>query len=236
MGNLNKMIVIGNLASKPRIFNDDPQKQAMVTGRVAANDYWKDAAGTKQKRTTWFNFVIFGKRAEAFYGYMDKGSCVYLEGDMREDTFNSNLKGYPAYNVDGTPVIDQNGAHFIAYVQVQRSELKLHVRDWKFMDSKPQGENAYPGVAGAAATPQAVAASFAPAAIPAVPAVAAVAAVGPPALAPPVLAPPVAAVVAPPVVGVVAQPAVVAQPGAPVVPGAVVAPPTFAVNAMPTGV
>jgi single stranded DNA-binding protein len=227
MGNLNKMILIGNLAAKPRIFNDDPQKQAMVTGRVAANDYWKDAAGIKQKRTTWFNFVIFGKRAEAFYGYMDKGSCVYLEGDMRDDEFTSNLKGYPAYNVDGTPVIDQNGAHFIAYVQVPRTEKKLYVKDWKFMDSKPQGENAYPAATGAAATPQAVAASFAPPAVVAANTVVAQAAavaqpavgvVGAPALAPPAVA------------------AVAAPPAAPVIPGTVVAAPTFAVNAMPNGV
>jgi len=231
MGNLNKMIVIGNLAAKPRIFNDDPQKQAMVTGRVAANDYWKDAAGTKQKRTTWFNFVIFGKRAEAFYGYMDKGSCVYLEGDMRDDEFTSNLKGYPAYNVDGTPVIDQNGAHFIAYVQVPRTEKKLYVKDWKFMDSKPQSDNAYPVAPGAAATPQAVAASFAPPAV-AAPPVAGTQSTAAPlqAVSPATYTQPAAATI--PVVAAAAPVVAAAAPGYTVVD----VPPTFAVNAMPTGV
>jgi len=222
-------MLIGNLAAKPRIFNDDPQKQAMVTGRLASNDYWKDAAGNKQKRTTWFNFIIFGKRAEAFYSYMDKGSCVYLEGDMREDEYLSNLKGYPSYNADGSPVVDSNGAHFIAYVQVPRKELKLYVKDWKFMDSKPQGENAYPGVA---ATPQTVAASFTPVVAPPNNGVAA-----PPVVATPaaVVAQPAAIPVAPPAVAAVAA---VAPITAAVVaaPGTVVAPPTFAVNAMPNGV
>jgi hypothetical protein len=213
MGNLNKMIVIGNLASKPRMFNDDPNKQAMITGRVAANDYWNDAQGNKQKRTTWFNFVMFGKRAEAFFTHNDKGACVYLEGDMREDTYTSNLKGYPAYNVDGTPVVDANGAHFVAYVQVERTELKLYVRDWKFMDSKPQG-TAYAPVAGAPVAGAPAAAPVAGAPVAGAPAAAVVL---------PAVAPAVATPVAPPTVAAALTPATTAVP-------------QFAVNAMPTGV
>lgn len=170
MGNLNKTLVIGNLAAKPTLFNQDPNKKAMLTGRIAANDYYKDAAGVKQKRTTWFDFVIFGKRAERFFEYMDKGSTVYLEGDMREETFNSRLKAYPCYTAEGQPVLDQNGQHFQAFIQVERKQLKLYVSDWKFMDSKPQTQTAYGQPVGPAATPQNVANTFAPAAAPAAPA------------------------------------------------------------------
>jgi len=172
MGNLNKIMVIGNLAAKPTLFNQDPNKKPMLTGRIAANDYYKDAAGVKQKRTTWFDFVIFGKRALSFFEYMDKGSTVYLEGDMREEVFNSNLKAYPCYYADGQPVLDQNGQHFQAFIQVARKQLKLYVSDWKFMDSKPQTNMAYGVPVGTLPTPQNVAATFRPAPVAAAPATA----------------------------------------------------------------
>lgn len=168
MLNLNKTILCGNLGDEPKLYNADPNKKPMLTGRIATNEYYKDSQGQKQKRTTWYDFVIFGARAEAFAQYMHKGSTVYLEGTLRDESFNSNLKAYPCYNADGTPVLNGNGQHFQAYIQVPRTQKKLYVDDWKFADNKPAANTAYPnGVAttavAAAPTPATVANTFTPA-------------------------------------------------------------------------
>ena len=181
MGYLNKTMLIGNLGRKPELYNTDPNKPAFLKGSLAVDDSYTDrATNQKVKRTVWYEFIMNGKRAEAFFQYMDKGSTVYLEGEMFDDVYNSNLKPYPCYDAQGQPIMDANGAHFHAYIQVERKEKKFRVRDWKFMDGKRADNSAYaapaavPGVAvqpGAAA----VQASFAPAPAAVVPAAAPVA-------------------------------------------------------------
>lgn len=165
MGYLNKTMVIGNLGRDPELYNNDPNKAAFLTGSLAVDDsYTNKQTGEKVKRTVWYEFILNGKRAESFFQYNKKGATVYLEGELYEDEYASKLAPYPCYDAQGQPIVDAQGGHFHAYVQVVRKTKKLRVRDWKFMDSKKPDNTAYvaPVVAGAAPAPANVQATFAP--------------------------------------------------------------------------
>jgi len=152
-----KVIVIGNLGKELKFFPEAEGKQAMVSGSLCVNSDWpqRDQNGNilKDPQTgktlmnqvaTWYNFTLRGKRAVAFNQYMTKGKPVLLEGEMREREYNSNLALYPCYDGNGQPIMDSNGQHFHAYVQVPRKELQLRVTDWHFIGSKNDGNtNAY---------------------------------------------------------------------------------------------
>jgi hypothetical protein len=153
-----KTIIIGNLGKDIKFFPEAEGKQAMVSGSVCVNSDWaqRDQQGNilKDPQTgktvlnsvaTWYSFTLRGRRAAAFAQYMTKGKPVLLEGEMREREYNSNLAPYPCYDVNGQPVLDQNGNHYHAYIQVARKELYLRVTDWGFIGSKNDGSTtAYP--------------------------------------------------------------------------------------------
>lgn len=168
MGNVAKTIVIGNLGQDPKLFNSDPNKGAMCVGTLGCDEYYpkRDANGNQltdpqtgkklqEKITTWYNFQIYGKRAEAFAQYHKKGDQVYLEGQMRQREYKSNLKAYPCYYADGQPMLAQDGSHFHAMIQVERTDYFLRVEDWKFMKSKRDDNSAYAGVPGNTGMPAA---------------------------------------------------------------------------------
>ena len=80
---VNKVILIGNLGA-------DPEVRAMPSGDLAANlrlatsESWKDKdTGEPQERTEWHRVVLFGKLAEIAQQYLQKGSKIYIEGQLR---------------------------------------------------------------------------------------------------------------------------------------------------------
>ena len=79
---LNKHMCIGRLGK-------DPEIRAMASGEqvvnfsVACSESWKDKTGKKQEKTTWVNYVAFGKLAEIIGKYVTKGSRVFLAGKLQ---------------------------------------------------------------------------------------------------------------------------------------------------------
>ncbi|MED5535027.1 MAG: single-stranded DNA-binding protein [Pseudomonadota bacterium] len=80
---INKVILVGNLGQ-------DPETRAMPDGRAVANisvatsKSWKDKnTGEQQERTEWHKVVFFDRLAEVVGQYLNKGSKVYVEGELR---------------------------------------------------------------------------------------------------------------------------------------------------------
>ncbi|PZQ21152.1 MAG: single-stranded DNA-binding protein [Sphingopyxis macrogoltabida] len=80
---LNKVIIIGRLGA-------DPETRTFQSGdkvanlRVATSESWKDKqTGEKQERTEWHSVSIFGQLADIAERYLNKGSQVYLEGQLQ---------------------------------------------------------------------------------------------------------------------------------------------------------
>lgn len=80
---LNRHECIGRLGQDPEI-RYTPGGDAVCNISVACGSSWKDKQnGNKQERTTWINYVAFGKLAEIMGEYLTKGSKVYLSGELR---------------------------------------------------------------------------------------------------------------------------------------------------------
>ena len=83
MTGINKVILIGNLGSKPEL-KYSSGNVAITNLSVATSESWTDKnTGQKQEKTEWHRVSVFGKLAEVITKYCDKGSKVYVEGKLQ---------------------------------------------------------------------------------------------------------------------------------------------------------
>jgi single-strand DNA-binding protein len=82
MSSVNKVIILGNLGSKPELKNLQ-DGTAVSNFSVATNKKWTDKSGQKQEKTEWHRVVVWGKQAENCAKYLDKGRTVYVEGELQ---------------------------------------------------------------------------------------------------------------------------------------------------------
>lgn len=79
-----QMVIIGYLGK-------DPEQRYLPSGvpvtrlSVATNYTYPDAEGTRIEVTTWFSVSVYGKKGEACFRYLKKGSQVYVEGRLSPD-------------------------------------------------------------------------------------------------------------------------------------------------------
>lgn len=81
---VNKVILIGNLGKAPEIrHGNDGTKNA--TFSIATGETWKDKnTGERKERTEWHRIVVFNEKlAEIVERYVQKGSRVYVEGQLQ---------------------------------------------------------------------------------------------------------------------------------------------------------
>jgi len=80
---LNRHECIGRLGKDPEI-KYMPSGEAVCNISIACGEKWKDkSTGQQQERTTWINYVAFGRLAEIMGEYLKKGSRVFLSGKIR---------------------------------------------------------------------------------------------------------------------------------------------------------
>lgn len=80
---VNMAIILGALGSKPEIKYTTAGK-AVSSFSVATSDKWKDKQTGEQKESTeWHRIVVYDKLAELACQFLDKGSKVYVQGELR---------------------------------------------------------------------------------------------------------------------------------------------------------
>ena len=95
---INKVILIGNIGAKPEIRKtQNGDKVASFT--IATNETWKDQQGQQQTRTEWHRVVIFGGLTQIVESYLDKGSKIYIEGQLRTRKWQ-NQQGQDQYSTE----------------------------------------------------------------------------------------------------------------------------------------
>lgn len=114
MPNINKCIQAGHLTRDPEL-SYLPNQTPLCSGGIAVDSGYGDKA-----RTCFIDFVIFGKRAEAFNKYMAKGKPVMLESELSLDQWT-----------------DKQGN--------KRSKHKLIVNDWHFLEAGKTDDQPKPG-------------------------------------------------------------------------------------------
>jgi single-strand DNA-binding protein len=88
MNNLrNSVRLIGNLGANPEIKElNGGKKLAKVT--LATNDKYKDADGKQITETQWHNLIAWGKTADFFEKYLEKGNEIALEGKILNKSYS----------------------------------------------------------------------------------------------------------------------------------------------------
>jgi len=87
---LNKTMLIGNLGSTPELTYTGAGKP-VINISMATSRSWKDKqTGEKKEHTEWHRLVFFGRLAEVTAEYLQKGSKLYVEGELHTRDFEQD--------------------------------------------------------------------------------------------------------------------------------------------------
>lgn len=111
---LNKATLIGNLGKAPEIREAGGKKVATFS-LATSKSYKKD--GERVTDTTWHNIVLWGSLAELAGKYLEKGSKIYLEGEIRNRSY-TDKEGNKKYITE----IVGNQITFLSQKSTQESE------------------------------------------------------------------------------------------------------------------
>jgi single-strand DNA-binding protein len=84
---ISKTILVGTLGKAPAIGQTQSGKD-YANFSLATSKKWKDAQGEKQEKTSWHNISCWGSLVKVCQ-YLDKGSKVYLEGELEYGTYKN---------------------------------------------------------------------------------------------------------------------------------------------------
>ena len=84
MSGINKVILVGNLGRPPEL-KQTTTGNTLANIALATSKTWNDKAGVKQERTEWHNITVFGKLAEIVGQYCQKGTKLYVEGELQTE-------------------------------------------------------------------------------------------------------------------------------------------------------
>lgn len=88
---LNKVILIGNVGKEPEVRAFTDTKVANLT--LATTEKYKDKQGNLQDATEWHNLQVWGKLAEIVEKYVKKGAQIYVEGKIKQESYESGKGG-----------------------------------------------------------------------------------------------------------------------------------------------
>ena len=89
MAGVNKVILLGNLGADPEM-RYTASGTAVCKFRMATTEKFTDKDGNRQERTDWHRVVAWRKLAEICGQYLAKGKQVYIEGKIRNDTWEKD--------------------------------------------------------------------------------------------------------------------------------------------------
>lgn len=84
---LNKVMLIGNVGKDPEVRH---LESGVVTASftLATTEKYKDRSGEMKEQTEWHNIVCWRSLAEIAEKYVRKGSQLYIEGKIRNRSYN----------------------------------------------------------------------------------------------------------------------------------------------------
>lgn len=95
-GTVNKVILVGRLGRDPEI-RYTASGQALAKFSLATDENRKDRDGNWQTETTWHNIVLWAQQAERAGEMLKKGNLVYVEGRIRNRSWDDPETGQKKY-------------------------------------------------------------------------------------------------------------------------------------------
>lgn len=93
----NKVILIGHTGKEVEVITLEKGIIAKVS--LATNDFFINAFGEKVEETQWHNLIAYGKTAEIFQKYVDKGKEIAIEGKIIYRNYEDK-EGIKRYSTD----------------------------------------------------------------------------------------------------------------------------------------
>lgn len=79
----NQFILVGNVGQKPEL-KTSKNGNKYLTFSLAVNERYKPKDSTEYKdKTSWFNLIVYDKKAEALAKILDKGTKVSISGKLQ---------------------------------------------------------------------------------------------------------------------------------------------------------
>jgi len=91
---LSKTLIIGNVGNKELTFTKS--NMAILNLSVATTKKWNDKeTGNLKEETSWHKIKVFGKMAQNCDKFLNKGSKVYIEGELKYGSYEKDgIKHY----------------------------------------------------------------------------------------------------------------------------------------------
>ena len=90
MASFNRVILIGNLVRDIEIRHTTNTKMAVCQNAIAVNDRRKNAAGEWVDETSFIDLTFFGRTAELVGQFLTKGSPIFVERKLKQDTWEKD--------------------------------------------------------------------------------------------------------------------------------------------------
>lgn len=104
----NRVLLGGNLTRDPEQ-RFTPSGTAITTFTVANNRKWWDGNGELREEVSFLDCTAFGKTAENICQYFKKGQAIFVEGRLKQDTWEDKQTGQKRSKIK----IDVSGFSFV---------------------------------------------------------------------------------------------------------------------------
>lgn len=98
MPNLNKVQLMGNLTRDPEV-KYTAKGTAITSIALAINHAYKTNDGEMREDVTFVEVTFFGKQAETIGEYCKKGRPLYVEGRLKQDSWDDKETGQKRYKM-----------------------------------------------------------------------------------------------------------------------------------------
>ncbi len=89
MASYNRVILLGNLVRDIEL-KYTTSRLAVCQNAIAVNERRKNAAGEWVDETSFVDVTFFGRTAEVVAEYLGKGSPIFVEGKLKQDTWEKD--------------------------------------------------------------------------------------------------------------------------------------------------
>ncbi|MGL4854161.1 MAG: single-stranded DNA-binding protein [Lentisphaeria bacterium] len=92
MATFNKVILIGNLTRDPEV-RYTTGGTAVANASIAVNERYTTANNEVREETCFLDLEIWGKQAETMKQYLHKGDPIFVEGRLRQESWQDKATG-----------------------------------------------------------------------------------------------------------------------------------------------
>jgi len=92
MASFNQVILIGNLTRDPEL-RVTPKGTALCKFGIAVNRTYKDESGNNREEVNFFDIDAWGKQAEVISKFMTKGRPIFIQGRLKQETWDDKTTG-----------------------------------------------------------------------------------------------------------------------------------------------